>query len=559
MQFQAVVVAATAAAAAMAQTGAILPKCEPNVSTAFDLKMKNQTLVCTKDQNTTGSLVSMLSDVNLFCATPTCLKMLNETQAMAAVCRPNSTTLLPTKFCDSECRQKVTTMQLYSKNCFEVATKNTITYCTFCNKFSQEADLFVETCGLWDSATALRDTITEPRTICAKINTPVPTDAPSSSSTSYIIISAIGGVIVLGAIAYFFLKKKNTKYESDYRSAGGSHINSGGSRGGSSRGSPHSTGTNQLTQVTMQNDIRFDTELAQFRIPQQEIQNISLLVKGGYGVVFHATFNKIDVAMKQLLPSKAKDQNAIQDFMNEIRLCARLEHPKIVKFVGISWSTLQDLAVLSEFMANGDVTGLIRKERKKPDAQRLLHWVPHPTFGTSKTKIAADVIDALVYLHSFQPTVIHRDLKSKNVLLSDTWEAKLSDFGISRVTSLEETMTSNIGTVAWIAPEVLTGGRYTEKADIYSFGVLLSELDTLQVPYAEMLGKSKENGFSNARLAMMVSEGALQPTFTDNIPSQLHQLAKDCLNFHDTDRPTAMKLSYQLHSILKDFDSLQFA
>ncbi|KAF0703369.1 hypothetical protein As57867_007624, partial [Aphanomyces stellatus] len=147
-------------------------------------------------------------------------------------------------------------------------------------------------------------------------------------------------------------------------------------------------------------------------------QNISLLVKGGYGVVFHATFGKMDVAMKQLLPSKAKDPNAIQDFMNEIRLCARLEHPKIVKFVGISWSTLQDLAVLSEFMSNGDVTGLIRKERKKPEGQRLLHWLPTPHFGATKTSIAADVVDALVYLHSFQPTVIHRDLKSKNVLLS---------------------------------------------------------------------------------------------------------------------------------------------
>ena len=140
--------------------------------------------------------------------------------------------------------------------------------------------------------------------------------------------------------------------------------------------------------------------------------------------------------------------------MNEIRLCARLEHPKIVKFVGISWSTLQDLAVLSEFMSNGDVTGLIRKERKKPEGSRLLHWFPQGGFPATKTSISADTADALVYLHSFQPTVIHRDLKSKNVLLSETWEAKLSDFGISRVASLEESMTSNIGTIAWIAPEV---------------------------------------------------------------------------------------------------------
>ena len=70
--------------------------------------------------------------------------------------------------------------------------------------------------------------------------------------------------------------------------------------------------TNQTGNTRVANDIRFDAELSQFRIPQQEIQNISLLVKGGYGVVFHATFGKQDVAMKQLLPSKAKDAAAIQ-------------------------------------------------------------------------------------------------------------------------------------------------------------------------------------------------------------------------------------------------------
>ena len=98
---------------------------------------------------------------------------------------------------------------------------------------------------------------------------------------------------------------------------------------------------------------------------------------------------------------------------------------------------------------------------------------------------------------------------------------------------------------------MLTGGRYTEKADIYSFGVLMAELDTLQVPYADMLGKSKENGFSNARLAMMVSEGALQPSFTESMPSELLALARECLSFHDNDRPSAVQLSYRLHKLLQ--------
>ncbi|OQR88916.1 protein kinase, partial [Achlya hypogyna] len=421
-------------------------------------------------------------------------------------------------------------------------------YCYACKNYAINIPTFWSACQVQSSIAALRND-KEVLGQTAMCYPPVTTAAPpsDSNSTLYIVIGCVLGVVVIGAGLWFVCRSKAPKgdvYTSGHNTTNGSgNFNSMRNRSGEFTG-------NQTGNTRVANDIRFDAELSQYRIPQQDIQNISLLVKGGYGVVFHATFGKTDVAMKQLLPSKAKDPSSIQDFMNEIRLCARLEHPKIVKFVGISWSTLQDLAVLSEFMSNGDVTNLIRKERKRPEANRLLHWYPQGDFPATKTSISADVADALVYLHSFQPTVIHRDLKSKNVLLSESWEAKLSDFGISRVTSLEESMTSNIGTVAWIAPEVLTGGRYTEKADIYSFGVLMAELDTLAVPYAELLGKSKENGFSNARLAMMVSEGELQPSFTETMPEELLALARECLSFHDNDRPSAVQLSYRLHKLL---------
>ena len=268
----------------------------------------------------------------------------------------------------------------------------------------------------------------------------------------------------------------------------------------SNNASSQFTHPNATNGGAVADDIRFDMDLAGFRVPQQEIQNIQLLVKGGYGVVFKATLHGTDVAMKQLLPSKAKDHNAIlvpvfddfsfsklllQEFMNEIRLCARLEHPKIVKFVGISWSTLHDLAVLSEFMPHGDVTDLLKAERKRPKKERVFHWLPTGVHPTTKTAVAADVADALCFLHSFQPTIIHRDLKSKNVLLSATWEAKLSDFGISRVTSNEETMTSNIGTVAWIAPEVQS----------FSIEVRVSDHSLLGLDGRPLLGEGRHLQF----------------------------------------------------------------
>ncbi|RQM18965.1 hypothetical protein B5M09_008441 [Aphanomyces astaci] len=370
----------------------------------------------------------------------------------------------------------------------------------------------------------------------------------STSTTTYIGIGAGVLVLVLIVVGVVIYRRRQQAGKSTPATSG-----SGGYY--SNNGTPtHGSGTYKGTTThggSVANDIRFDPDLARFRIPQEHIQNVTLLVKGGYGVVFRATCHGEDVAMKQLLPSKAKDQHAIQEFMNEIRLCARLEHPKIVRFVGISWSTLHDLAVLSEFMANGDVTDLLKAERKRSPKDRVFLWDPrHNNFGTSKTAVAADVADALCFLHSFMPTIIHRDLKSKNVLMGANWDAKLSDFGISRVASHDNTMTSNIGTVAWIAPEVLTGGHYSEKADIYSFGVFLSELDTLESPYAEMTEKNA-GGFSNARIAMMVSEGALQPTFTDVVPSPILDLAQKCLSFRDVNRPTARDVAATLRALCK--------
>ncbi|KDO25295.1 TKL protein kinase [Saprolegnia parasitica CBS 223.65] len=526
---------------------ATLPVCDASVNVTHATKFMPHFYQCS---NVTGGVDNMLASP-LYCKTPACTTSMDIAHSVLSTCTPVAGLYFtPGRLCSPECVNKTTQIRQIRQQCLSTSAA-ALGLCFQCKNYVIEMKAYRAICEVLDSVEALRN---DPliKAAAAVCFTPAPTTLPpstsDSNSTTYVVIGCVVGVVLVAAVLFACLRKKTPKGDV-YTSAGNTTNGSGNLHSMRLRSGET---TNQTGNTRVANDIRFDAELSQFRIPQQEIQNISLLVKGGYGVVFHATFGKQDVAMKQLLPSKAKDAAAIQDFMNEIRLCARLEHPKIVKFVGISWSTLQDLAVLSEFMSNGDVTGLIRKERKRPEGSRLLHWFPQGSFPATKTSISADTADALVYLHSFQPTVIHRDLKSKNVLLSETWEAKLSDFGISRVTSLEESMTSNIGTIAWIAPEVLTGGRYTEKADIYSFGVLMAELDTLQVPYADLLGKASENGFSNARLAMMVSEGELQPSFTESMPSELLALARECLSFHDNDRPSAIQLSYKLHKILNE-------
>ncbi|RHY65243.1 hypothetical protein DYB34_006701 [Aphanomyces astaci] len=289
-------------------------------------------------------------------------------------------------------------------------------------------------------------------------------------------------------------------------------------------------------QVQLAHDVRFDPSFAHTRIPHHELYNLRLarpcVAKRSGTVVFQAIFNNMDIAVKQLLPSQCNSLLIVTDFMREIRLAATLEHPNIVGFIGLAWTegaSLADLSLLTEFMPNVDV----------------------------------------LILRFCNCQVIHRDLKSKNILLSRTWNARLNDFGYSRVTNPDDLMTMNVGTIAWIAPEVLTGGRYTEQADIYSFGVLLSELDTLQVPYIELTReyidehhhelssdlhhpkvKAKAKSLSNAYIAMSVAEGRLSPSFTNLIPHELLVLARECLSHAPQNRPTAIELSYRLRSFI---------
>ncbi|KAE9103302.1 hypothetical protein PF010_g13778 [Phytophthora fragariae] len=169
---------------------------------------------------------------------------------------------------------------------------------------------------------------------------------------------------------------------------------------------------------------------------------------------------------------------------------------------------------------------------------RILSWARH------KIHVAIAIAEALEYLHSRTPGVIHRDLKSNNILLTKHLEPKLTDFGVSRGV-VESTMTSGVGTPYWTAPEVLEGERYTEKSDIYSFGVVLSELDTGRIPYfdAVMEDGSKARPFY---ILQKVMSDAIRPSFSRDCPPRIQRIGAACLSFDPRKRPTARELVLEL-------------
>ncbi|GMF17193.1 unnamed protein product [Phytophthora lilii] len=220
-----------------------------------------------------------------------------------------------------------------------------------------------------------------------------------------------------------------------------------------------------------------DYELLSLQLCASSIKDIKQLSRGGYATVWLVRYRNLQLlASKRLRPEKRTQKNTAA-FVEEIKLAANFDHPNLVKLVGAAWTMGSDLQMLLEYMDGGDL-------------QSYLADPLTPTGWTSqKFSIALDVIEALVYFHSFVPPLLHRDIKSKNVLLSTKLKAKLGDFGKARFLSNDHSMTAGVGTRRWLAPEVIRGdANYGRPADIYSFGVLLTELDTNEIPYSSTRG-----------------------------------------------------------------------
>ncbi|XP_020269695.1 LEAF RUST 10 DISEASE-RESISTANCE LOCUS RECEPTOR-LIKE PROTEIN KINASE-like 1.2 [Asparagus officinalis] len=187
---------------------------------------------------------------------------------------------------------------------------------------------------------------------------------------------------------------------------------------------------------------------------------------GGFGTVYKGELKDgRTVAVKRLFE---KNYRRLEQFMNEIEILSCLRHPNIVALYGCTSRHSRELLLVYEFISNGTLADHLHGPLASKEA---ISW-------PIRISIAIQTADALAYLHSVEPQIIHRDVKTSNILLDKNFHVKVADFGLSRLFPLDVTHASTApqGTPGYVDPEYHQCYQLTDRSDVYSFGVVLIEL-----------------------------------------------------------------------------------
>lgn len=187
------------------------------------------------------------------------------------------------------------------------------------------------------------------------------------------------------------------------------------------------------------------------------------LGEGGFGMVYKALMNNVDEVAVKVVKTDKPTTKELNLFLTEVRTLSQLHHRNIVQFYGACLE-LSSMFFVTELMRGGDLYTAIRHHQETMRWERL------------GKKVALDVALGLNYLHSQKPPMMHRDLKSPNVLLSEEGVAKIADVGMVKVQVKELMSAQPVMTPLWAAPEVLRKESANIKADVWSYGILIWEL-----------------------------------------------------------------------------------
>ncbi|KAL8517233.1 hypothetical protein ACS0TY_015456 [Phlomoides rotata] len=269
-----------------------------------------------------------------------------------------------------------------------------------------------------------------------------------------------------------------------------------------------------------------------------------ILGRGGYGTVYKGILSdKHIIAIKK---SRVMDVSQIEQFINEVVILTQINHRNVVKLLGCCLESEVPMLVY-EYVSHGTLYEHIH---------RGTSWLS----CENRLRIASEAAGALSYLHSAAATpVIHRDVKSANILLDEYITAKISDFGASRLISLDQTQVTTLvqGTLGYLDPEYFQTSQLTEKSDVYSFGVVLAELLTGKRPIDMERSQEERNlttyfimAMKENRLFQVLDPRVVREGSLDQLQA-IAELIKRCVRLNGENRPTMKEVAMELEDLRK--------
>ncbi|KAF5735636.1 leucine-rich repeat receptor-like serine/threonine-protein kinase [Tripterygium wilfordii] len=283
---------------------------------------------------------------------------------------------------------------------------------------------------------------------------------------------------------------------------------------------------------------------------QKATQNFTtILGQGSFGPVYKATMPTGEVVAVKALASNSKQGE--KEFQTEVTLLGRLHHRNLVNLLGYCVDKGQRMLIY-EFMSNGSLANLLYDK-----ADRVLSW-------EQRLQIALDISHGIEYLHEGAvPPVIHRDLKSANILLDRSMRAKVADFGLSKEEVFDERNSGLKGTYGYIDPAYISTNSFTKKSDVYSFGVIIFELITAIHPHQNLMEYVNLASMSPDGVDEILDERLAGECNVEEV-RELAKIAHKCLHKLQRRRPSIVEVSQAIVKIrqrrrLTKEDTMSFA
>eukprot|EP00258_Populus_trichocarpa_P001219 XP_002300019.1 serine/threonine-protein kinase STY13 isoform X1 [Populus trichocarpa] len=302
------------------------------------------------------------------------------------------------------------------------------------------------------------------------------------------------------------------------------------------------------TQRLTQNNNSTTITSHEWEIDPSKLIIKSVIARGTFGTVHRGIYDGQDVAVKLLdwgeegHRSEAEVASLRAAFTQEVAVWHKLDHPNVTKFIGAAIGSSElniqtenghigmpsnICCVVVEYCPGGALKSYLIKNRRRKLAFKVV------------VQLALDLARGLSYLHSKK--IVHRDVKTENMLLDKTRTVKLADFGVARIeASNPNDMTGETGTLGYMAPEVLNGNPYNRKCDVYSFGICLWEIYCCDMPYPDL-------SFSEVTSAVVRQN--LRPEIPRCCPSSLANIMKRCWDANPDRRPEMEVVVFMLEAI----------